>query len=378
MWRFSLLLSRINTVCLLLLLLPGVLVAGAFGQNSNSPAGQKPLDIVFSLDLSGSTNGLLDDFRDQLWMMVNQVQQMDPKPSLRMGVVGFSRPSFGKENAYVKVLVPLTNQLDYLAAEMYKLRPSIEKGDQIVSAALRASVNDMKWSDASDAIKLVFLVGNGMVSDNKGHEYVKWCEQARQKGIVIHTLYVMRSANFFKELPGWRRIATLTGGMQTEITVNKPETMKVFVSVTKDLAALNQRINATYVWVGRDSSVCRRALSAADSGAFYANDKDVFLNRLYYKSSPEYAQQFAGCDIAAGVAVVSGDASAEAGSGGAYIERLKEIYRGREVLRAQLRKEFDVNDLLAVQQAFIAGEVEDEGILSRSVLNLLFRSWGMR
>lgn len=377
MWTCSLLFNRrcVSWVCLLLL--PGALVAGGGGKTKTASSTQKSLDIVFGLDLSGSTNGLLDDFRDQFWFIVNQVQQMEPKPHLRIGIVGFSRPSFGKENAYVKVLVPLTTQLDYLAAEMYKLRPSIEKGDQIVSAALRACVNDIKWSEQSDAVKLVFLIGNGMASD-KGHEYVRWCEQARQKGIVIHTLYVMRSANFFKELPGWRRIATLTGGMQSEITVNKPETMKVFVSVKKDLASLNQRINATYVWVGRDSAVCRRALSAADSGAFYADDQDVFLNRLYYKSSPEYAQEFTGCDIVAGVAGVSADAPAEAGGGGAYLERLKEIYRGRELLRAQLRKEFDTKDIIAVQQAFIAGEVEEEGILGRSVLNLLLRTWGMR
>ena len=45
----------------------------------------KPLDIVFCVDLSGSTNGLINDLRDNLWMIINQAQHMEPKPALRIG-----------------------------------------------------------------------------------------------------------------------------------------------------------------------------------------------------------------------------------------------------------------------------------------------------
>lgn len=71
-----------------------------------------PLDIVFCLDLSGSTNGLVDDVREELWTIINQVHAFDPAPELRIGIIGFSRPSFGKENAYVKVLSDLTTDFD--------------------------------------------------------------------------------------------------------------------------------------------------------------------------------------------------------------------------------------------------------------------------
>ena len=111
--------------------------------------GQKPLDIVFCVDLSGSTNGLINDLRDNLWLIINQANHMEPKPDLRIGVIGFSRPSFGKENSYVKILAPLTPNFDLVEMELYKLRPSIEKGDQIVSEAIRTAVNGMSWSDRS-------------------------------------------------------------------------------------------------------------------------------------------------------------------------------------------------------------------------------------
>mgnify|MGYP000241417728 CR=1 FL=1 len=50
----------------------------------------------------------------------------------------------------------LTYNLDYIDAELYKLKPSIEKGDQIVSAALSIAVSDMSWSKKDDALKLVY------------------------------------------------------------------------------------------------------------------------------------------------------------------------------------------------------------------------------
>ena len=137
----------------------------------------RPLDIVFCLDLSGSTNGLLTDVRDNLWLISNEIDQMNPRPALRIGVVGFSRPSFGKNNAYVKMLSDLTDDLDHVAAELYKLKPCIEKGDQIVSAALNTAIADASWSKDEQATKLIFVVGNGMVTAN-GYEYVKSCESA--------------------------------------------------------------------------------------------------------------------------------------------------------------------------------------------------------
>ena len=87
---------------------------------SNKKSGRKdsrlhPLDIVFCLDLSGSTNGLIDDVREQLWKIINQAHELEPVPDLRIGVIGFSRPSFGKEKAYVKVLSNLTNDFDFVS-----------------------------------------------------------------------------------------------------------------------------------------------------------------------------------------------------------------------------------------------------------------------
>lgn len=336
--------------------------------------GHKSLDLVFCIDLSGSTNGLINDLRDNLWLIINQAQHMEPKPDLRIGVIGFSRPSFGRENSYVKILAPLTKNFDFIEMELYKLRPSIEKGDQIVSEALKTAVNEMNWSDQEDAVKMIYLVGNGMVTAN-GYEYVKYCEQARDKNIPIHAIYVMKSANWFKELPGYRRIAGLTNGMQTEITINKVDDVKVWSSVTTHFESLNAKFNATYYWTGNDSSTCRKSITAADSGA-YETSRETFLHRMYFKSKEDFQSIYRNCDYLS--SNMSQPSESTAVNSETFIDQIKELYKVRETFRQQIHKEFPTEELDKLQKAYVDGLMPDNNIFHRSVMNILYRYWGLR
>lgn len=344
------------------------------GERKQFSNGQKPLDLVFCIDLSGSTNGLINDFRDNLWLIINQAQHMEPKPDLRIGVIGFSRPSFGRENSYVRILAPLTRNFDLIEMELYKLRPSIEKGDQIVSEAIRIAVHGMSWTDREDAVKMIYLVGNGMVTAN-GYEYVKYCEQARAKNIPIHAMYVMKSANWFKELPGYRRIAGLTNGMQTEITINKVDDVKVWNSVTTNFESLNAKFNATYYWTGIDSNICRKSITAADSGA-YETSRETFLHRMYFKSTEDFQSIYRNCDYLS--SNMSQPSETTAVNRGTFIDQVKEMYKVRENFRQQIHKEFPVEELDKLQKAYVDGLMPDNNIFHRSVMNILYRYWGLR
>lgn len=64
---------------------------------TKASAKSQPIDIVYTLDLSGSTNGLIDDVRDNLWGMNNELNRLYPSSQIRFAVVGYSRPSFGSK-----------------------------------------------------------------------------------------------------------------------------------------------------------------------------------------------------------------------------------------------------------------------------------------
>lgn len=245
------------------------------------------IDVVFCLDLSGSTNGLIDDVRERIWEIVNQVNSYRPAPEFRIGVVGFSRPSFGAKTGYVKVLQDLTSDYDLLCHELYKLKPSIEKGDQLVGQALKISIKNINWSGESGALKVIYLVGNGMVNMGYNNDYRDACEMAVKNGIIINTLYCRTRNNADKELPGWREIARLAGGEQFDIRIHKRTPLVLTSPDLIEFRELALKFSATYLYYGKFGSERYKIMAANDKNAMLANEM-TYESRLFYKISDRY------------------------------------------------------------------------------------------
>ncbi len=343
---------------------------------------KRPLDIVFCVDLSGSTNGLINNVRDNLWLIINQANNMVPAPDLRIAVVGYSRPSFGKSTGYVRILSDLTHNFDHVAAELYKLKPSIEKGDQYVSAALSTCVSQLSWSKNQQAFKTIFLCGNGMVTSN-GYDYIKYCEQAAAKNIIVNTLYIPNGANIMRELPAWRRISTITSGMQSEMTVANRDNVIVFTDVNLDrIKAANNKLNSSYLWVGPESESCRKALVTADSGAFYSM-KDAFFNRAYFKCTEEYELVLKDCDLVnaytIGSATTPNDSSYLASEAPVkFANHFIEMKESRTKLIANLKQELPDSLITNYKQLFSQGLMPEKNIFTRVILTVLFKQWERR
>lgn len=354
--------------------LPAFLIALIFWSNTSSASGHKTalqqdtlgvVEIVFCLDLSGSTNGLINEARNHFWYTVNQLKAIEPSRQVRIAFVGFSRPSFGKSNAYVKVFADLSSDMDKVAAEMYRLRPSIEKGDQFVVHALETCVNDLHWSSNEQSVRLIFLVGNGIATAN-GTDYVKICEEAAEKNIVVNTIYIQNGSgkNTMRELPGWRRIANITHGVQTEITIGKRDTLKVYDQpASPQIKFQHQRLMQTMIWNGPDSAVCRKNVQSSDSGAF-ALSKDEYMNRLVYKSTFEFNNSLKQCEVIAGMSKEDELDS----KGDPFIERLLAKMYEREKIRNEFHAVLPFDEIKNHHAMLKSGKVKDEGFFHRNVI----------
>ncbi len=229
---------------------------------------------------------MLDDVREKLWEIANQVNSYRPAPEFRIGVIGFSRPSFGAKFSYVKVLQPLTSDFDLLNFELYKLKPSVEKGDQIVGEAINSSIRNMNWSTENDAMKVIFLVGNGMVNAG-GNNYREACELALKKNIIINTIYCRTRNNVDRELPGWREIARLSGGEQYDIRIHKRTPVILTSPNTIEFKELAKKLSETYLYHGKNGLDRFKMMAAIDKHAQVANEMTL-ESRLYYKISDRY------------------------------------------------------------------------------------------
>jgi hypothetical protein len=124
---------------------------------------ERPLDIVFCLDLSGSTNGLVNDVRDNLWLIANELNAMQPKPDFRLGVICFSRPSFGKEDGYVKVFSDSNFAYEKTVQLIIKSIPTNSCGTNITSETTyqQYQKNIIDLTSAVGKVNLLYSVGKG-------------------------------------------------------------------------------------------------------------------------------------------------------------------------------------------------------------------------
>ncbi|HRF15947.1 MAG TPA: VWA domain-containing protein, partial [Bacteroidia bacterium] len=248
-------------------------------------AKNQPVDIVFTLDLSGSTNGLIDDVRDNLWGMNNELNRLYPSSQIRFAVVGYSRPSFGSKNQYVKVLSPFTSDIDNIATELYKLKPNIEKGDQYVGAAIRASLDMLSWSNEKNAVKQIFLTGNGSVFLG-AFDVVESCNLAKEKGISVNALYCYSSLRA-KDISGWYKISEITGGKSIDVKVHKRLPDYATVTDISQLQKLASELNKTYIYYGKTGRDSYKAMVSNEKNAMNAR-QSTFEDLLYHKISDRY------------------------------------------------------------------------------------------
>ncbi|MDB4656117.1 VWA domain-containing protein [Flavobacteriales bacterium] len=218
-------------------------------KESPEPGGYSPIDIVFVVDISGSTGGILSSVRSKFWEVQNEISRLSPTPKYRFGIVCMGRPSFKKDNNYVKILSDLTDDIDAAAYPFFQIKDVTAPGNYFMGHALDVAVNDMSWSTDPNAIKMMFLVGNGMPSAGPG--YRKPIQDAKEAGIIIHSLYFLTYSNQ-KEQSQWKTIADFTGGKYYPIGLKEPSIVLEKPYDGAMLREANHMVNTTYMFYGRE------------------------------------------------------------------------------------------------------------------------------
>lgn len=244
----------------------------------------KDIDVVFCLDLSASTNGLLIDLKECYWNLINHSFSLKPAANLRLSLVGFGRPSFSSKNNYVKIIGRLTSNYDSLYEAIDKLGINVEKGDQYVGAALMTCLRETEWSKKKGATKMIILMGNGTV--NLGPSNLDdACELAVEKGIIIHTAYCANSV-VEKEIKGWENIARLTNGISSLVVINKQEPNYV-VQTLSELWTLNKSYNKTIITYGDSGTLKYKYFNKIDSLSAFGESQCLHYRMLYKVFCPE-------------------------------------------------------------------------------------------
>ncbi|MFT4681281.1 MAG: hypothetical protein ACI9FU_000971 [Granulosicoccus sp.] len=242
------------------------------------------MDIVFMLDISGSTGGILTSVRSKLWEIQNEIARLEPQPDFRFGLVCMGRPSFLKENDYIRIVSDLTSDVDPGAFEFFQIKEVTAPGRFYMGDGLETAINKMDWSDEPEAIKMIFLCGNGGISSGPG--YLSGAREAKEKGIVIHSLYFETYFNA-KEQATWKDLAETTGGRFERIGLKEPNIAFEKNYNSQMLQEASQMINTTYVYYGKEG-LDRYEIQADLDEEAELQGEDQVEARTFFKANDRY------------------------------------------------------------------------------------------
>ena len=261
----------------------GLVSVFASDVDSNFTSGD-PIDIVFVIDISGSTGGILPSVRGQFWEIQNELARLEPTPNYRLGIVCMGRPSFKGEHNYVQIISELTNDIDAAAYPFYQIKDVSAPGNYFMGHALDVAINDLDWSTDPNAIRMMFIAGNGKPSAGPG--YKKAVRDAQEKGITMHSLYFMTYSNS-KEQAEWKNLAKETGGSFSIIGMKDPTIVMEKPYDGSLLREANHMINTTYVYYGRDGLTRFEMQASLDEEALLQGEDQVEA-RTFFKGTSLY------------------------------------------------------------------------------------------
>ncbi|MCC7231759.1 MAG: VWA domain-containing protein [Bacteroidia bacterium] len=264
--------------------------AEASGQNKSG----KPVDVVICMDLSSSTNGLIDHMRNHLWDYWYFFSRCQPLPDYRIGIVVYSRFSYGKQNGYSRVLKDLGTDFEPLSAQMFRIPSRIERGDQYVGAALLTCANKISWSKNPNALKMVFLVGNGDVKLG-GEDVDLAIEKLVAQNVIVNTIYCTVPGER-KVIREWQRIAENGRGKMTAISLRNRYFDRLNGFNMKRFRALNRHFNNTYLFYGQGGAKRWRLLQEEDNH-IYVTNTEGYRYRALYKISDDYQKKNSRWDL---------------------------------------------------------------------------------
>jgi hypothetical protein len=231
------------------------------------PAGKpRPVDVVLCFDTSNSMDGLIDSAKRRLWTVVNDFARVEPTPALRVGLYSYGNNTYDAATGWVRKEVDLTTDLDEVYKRIHGLRCAAPGSDEYVARVTKTALAELKWSDDTAALRLIFVCGNEPVDQDKQVSLESVAEAAKAKGVVINTIYC-GPANHV-EAAGWAAFATRCGGKYANIDQDRAKAEVVIKTPFDDeIQKLGTKINETYLWYGANGHLRRENQLAQDRNA---------------------------------------------------------------------------------------------------------------
>jgi hypothetical protein len=260
-------------------------LSGVAADVADSPE-RETIEVAIGLDTSKSMEPLIDAARLKLWEIVNDLAVLEPTPRLRVALLSYGNPANGSANGWVKIEVPLTEDLDLVSQRLFELE--CDGGSEYVARVLKTALDELEWSSSPDAMRLVFVAGNERADQDQTVDYRAMGAEAADRETVLHAVYCGNAEHEHAE--SWRELALQAEGRFAAIDHRTVREL-VTTPFDEELAELGASLNETYVPLGEAGSRGRENQNLQDDNA-RSLSVAAAASRAQTKASSLYSQEW--------------------------------------------------------------------------------------
>ena len=269
--------KKLNSILFAIILL--------FTYNVQYADAKSKIQVALILDTSGSMDGLIEQAKTELWKVVNELavaKKDNLAPDLEIALYEYGKDAIPASQGYLKMLVPLSTDLDLISEELFKL--TTNGGQEYCGMVIKRSLDELKWSTDNGDLKMIFIAGNEPFTQGSV-DYKKSCANAIAKGIVVNTIFC---GNYQEGInTKWKDGADLSDGKYLNIDHNKV-VAQISAPQDQELIKLNEQLNKTYIGYGTAGIKYKARQVQQDKNASNLSVA-VMAERAVTKSSKKYS-----------------------------------------------------------------------------------------
>ena len=268
------------------------LLIASSGMSAPLPDDQpQKVQIALLLDTSGSMDDLLDHAKANFWFMVDEIMSNYDgyyMPEVEVALYEYGRNGLGRENAFIRMVTPLTYDLDWVSDELYRLeaRNDLFREDfEYCGEAIMRAAQELDWSYSRNDLKMIFIAGNESFTQGRT-SYTRAIDQAVDRGIIVNTIF---AGDYSKGVYlKWEKAAHLGYGQYSNLDFNHSGDYYHYETYyDSDIIALNEYYNNTYIPYGADGYTywdrsIRQDRYARNSGNVYICVRTIVKTRPWY------------------------------------------------------------------------------------------------
>lgn len=247
------------------------------------------IQVALLLDTSNSMDGLILQAKAQLWNIVKELSKADVQgktPKLEVALYEYGNDGLSVTKNYIRRVSHFTTDLDKVSEELQKLRTN--GGEEYCGAAIGEALKELEWSKRDGDMLAIFVAGNEPF-DQGSVPYQEVCSQARQKGIVVNTIFCGNKAE--GQRTRWEDGAKVAAGHFFCIDSDR-QVAEVATPYDQKLADLNSQLNTTYVAYGQEGGAGMRRQAAADEAMASSPGAEGYVaSRAQAKATANYSNE---------------------------------------------------------------------------------------